>query len=110
MDGAGGNHAQATQIINMKDIVGKKQFKPGEVLITDKVQNLIDEGLLLDLYIDRHLRGDRGALDEEDKQANRRAIVGGDRIISSYRTAGGDFWIITEADRSSTTVLTPDEY
>ena len=59
----------------------------------------------------RHARGDWGDLDDEDRKANDRALQEGSRLFSAYKTkAGVKFWIITEADRSATTVLLPDEY
>lgn len=62
-------------------------------------------------YIARHARGDWGELDREDAEANRRAVEMGTRILSAYVVPGGTrIWIITEADRSATTVLLPDEY
>lgn len=64
-----------------------------------------------DQFIDRHVRGDWGNVDEEDSQANAEAVALGSRVLSSYRTLLGDaIWVITEADRSSTCVLTPDDY
>ena len=62
-------------------------------------------------FISRHMAGDWGELDDEDKQANNEALEQGLRILSAYRTRNGTkFWIITEADRSATTILLPDEY
>jgi hypothetical protein len=59
----------------------------------------------------RHSACDWGELDEEDKQANDGAIIHGFRILSAYRdTNDKKFWIITEADRSVTTVLLPEDY
>ena len=59
----------------------------------------------------RHSRGDWGEVDEEDKVANDRALKVGARLLSIYEsTQGTRFWIITEADRSVTTVLLPGEY
>jgi hypothetical protein len=59
----------------------------------------------------RHLTGDCGEMSEEDVLANLRAFVqGGERVFSSYETSLGKLWIITEADRSATTVLLPEEY
>jgi hypothetical protein len=59
----------------------------------------------------RHLLGDWGDLDEEDKQTNERALVEGTRLFSAYHAADGTkFWIITEWDRSVTTVLLPEDY
>ncbi len=59
----------------------------------------------------RHLIGDWGALDAEDWKANDRALIDGTRLFSVYESVSGiRFWIITEADRSVTTVLLPSEY
>ncbi len=61
--------------------------------------------------LSRHLQGDWGDMDAEDKQANDEALKAGSRLLSAYRTKSGTkFWIITEADRSATTVLLPNEY
>ena len=92
------------------DIIGENRFDLGQIFVTPGVTELIDRGLLLDLYIDRHWRGDWGDLDLEDKQTNEDAVLHGDRILSSFNTPAGKVWIITEADRSNTTALTPDEY
>ena len=60
----------------------------------------------------RHSRGDFGDMCDEDKKANRRAITDGARVFSSYdlERTFGKLWIITEADRSATTMLQPHEY
>jgi hypothetical protein len=59
----------------------------------------------------RHLSGDWGDVCAEDKQTNDRAIMEGTWILSSYQAANGTrFWIITEGDRSVTTVLLPEDY
>lgn len=61
--------------------------------------------------LSRHCRGDWGDCSPEDTLANDRALVEGARLLSVYRSrAGAKFWVITEADRSVTTVLLPDEY
>ena len=55
--------------------------------------------------------GDWGDLGEEDWQENDTALRTGLRLLSSYRSASGiTFWVITEADRSATTLLMPDDY
>lgn len=66
-------------------------------------------------YLARHSAGDWGELDAFDVQQNNRAVKAGLRILSAYDVpvGGGEtqrIWIITEADRSTTTVLRPDEY
>lgn len=59
----------------------------------------------------QHVMGYWGELDDEDWQANDRAVEEGTRILSAYRTSSGvKLWIITEADRSATTLLLPEEY
>jgi len=61
--------------------------------------------------LQRHVMGDWGELDEEDKKANDLALQTGERLLSAYRTANGTkFWIITEADRASSCVLLPEDY
>jgi len=61
--------------------------------------------------LQRHVAGDWGELDEEDKKANDGALQTGERLLSAYQSATGTkFWIITEADRSVTTVLLPEDY
>ena len=63
------------------------------------------------LRLQRHVAGDWGEVCAEDKQSNDHALVEGTRILSAYRAADGTkFWIITEADRSVTTVLLPEDY
>jgi hypothetical protein len=59
----------------------------------------------------RHQEGDWGDLGDEDKEDNDKAMWMGGRIFSAYRAMTGEkFWIITEADRKSTTVMLPEEY
>jgi hypothetical protein len=62
-------------------------------------------------FLMKHARGEWGDLDEHDAEANRIAVREGGRIVSSYKTRLGDrLWVITEADRSSTCLLLPEEY
>lgn len=63
-------------------------------------------------FLPRHLALDQGDLSDEDHQSNEAAIEDGERIFSSYLLRDGKtkIWIITEADRSSTCILLPDEY
>jgi len=59
----------------------------------------------------RHVVGDWGDVCAEDKKVNDQAVVDGMRVLSVYRAANGTkLWIITEADRSVTTILLPDDY
>ena len=62
-------------------------------------------------YITRHVTGDWGDLGEEDIQENEFSLVEGFRILSAYNLPNDQrLWIITEADRSATTLLLPSEY
>lgn len=62
-------------------------------------------------FLDKHVTGDWGECCDDDKRANELALEEETRIFSVYRTARGEkIWIITEADRSSTCILLPDEY
>ena len=59
----------------------------------------------------RHRQGDWGEVCGEDWELNDEAVENGTRILSAYRTAKQErLWIITEWDRSVTTILLPDEY
>ena len=58
----------------------------------------------------RFSRYDWGELDFEDIETNNHALLYGERILAAYDTCEGKIWIITEWDRSATTVLFPDEY
>ena len=62
-------------------------------------------------FLTRHGAGDWGALDDADRRENELSLHAGFRLLSAYRTRTGDtVWLITEADRSVTTLLLPDEY
>jgi len=58
----------------------------------------------------RHMSGDWAEMENEDQQANRDAVTHGDRVFSAYTLQDTKFWVITEADRSATTILLPSEY
>jgi hypothetical protein len=60
--------------------------------------------------LERHANQDWGDLCAEDRRTNDNAVKHGGRVLSSYELRGDKLWIITEADRSVTTLLTPDEY
>ena len=83
----------------------------GRVVATPGALNLLviagqDPGELLD----RHRSGDWGDVPPEDATENRRSVRHGWRILSSYPVGSNRIWIITEADRSSTCLLLPEEY
>ena len=87
-------------------------FPLGRVLATPGALRAFEEAQETPLpYLSRHLQGEWGDLDPEDSAANERALTGGSRLLSAYQLRSGTrVWIITEADRSSTTILLPDEY
>src|SRR5258708_110059 len=61
-------------------------------------------------FLARHQRGDWGECCPEDAKENERAVAEGYRVLSFYRTSNGErLWVITEADRSATTLLLPNE-
>lgn len=87
-------------------------FPLGKVVATPGAMSLFEALSTSPLeYLVRHVLGDWGELDAEDRQANEAALVHGSRIVSSYRLQGEHrIWLITEADRSATTFLLPEEY
>lgn len=86
------------------------KFPLGQVVATSGVSDTVPRDEII-AALERHVIGDWGTVCAEDVHANNRALSRGTRIISTYDTESGHkIWIITEADRSSTTVLFPDEY
>jgi hypothetical protein len=87
-------------------------FKPGRVVATPGAMEAMEKNNILSLdLLSRHLCGDWGVVPREDAKANRDALKYGSRLLSSYTlTDGSRIWLITEADRSSTTLLLPEEY
>ena len=62
-------------------------------------------------YLSRHANGDWGEVNDHDRQANEYAVEHGLPVRSAYTLSSGEkIWVRTEADRSSTTILLPDEY
>lgn len=90
----------------------KSRFALGQVVATPgAMEALTASGQSPDEFLRRHAVGDWGTICDEDQAANEEALHHGERLLSSYRTTmGAKLWIITEADRSSTTLLLPDEY
>ena len=86
-------------------------FNLGQVVATPNALDfLLHHGMTPAQLIERHARGDWGDLDTEDKCANDNALEHGGRLFSSYRVGTAKVWIISEADRSATTVLLPEDY
>jgi hypothetical protein len=88
------------------------KFPMGRVVATpDAIDALTKAGDSAETYLNRHVTGDWGNMPKEDAEENEHALREGFRLFSSYTLSDGtEIWIITEADRSSTTVLLPDNY
>ena len=91
----------------------ERRFATGQLVMTREVHDLIEQGRLdAACYIARHLKGDWGDVNDRDWQANDTALKrGDDRLFSSYDVAPDlTLWIITEWDRSATTLMLPSDY
>lgn len=88
-----------------------KLFCLGQIVATPPALSLLEKLKRTPAeFLSRHQSGDWGELCKEDQQANDSALKHGDRIFSAYKIDDAKIWIITEADRSSTTLLLPSEY
>ena len=85
------------------------KFQLGQVVITPHALGKLNSNDILNA-LNRHIVGDWGELDDEDRQTNDEALQSGDRLLSAYRSGSTKFWIITEASRTVTTVLLPEDY
>ena len=110
------------------------KFPLGAIVVTDSVRRLMNsddfdtvchdvlDGILFQVLppdrtpkpitriLARHAAGDWGTMSPEDKKANDAALRFGDRLMSSYTLKGEKVWVITEWDRSKTTILLPEDY
>ena len=94
----------------MSVITVNPRFNPGRLMITRNAKDVLPR-VEIDAAINRHLSGDWGDVCQSDWQLNEDALKKGDRLMSVYHTQDGEkFWIITESDRSATTVLLPSDY
>jgi len=85
--------------------LGRVVATPGALRALEKAEQLPAE------FLDRHVNGDWGDVPDEDKQENEFSVEQGFHILSAYTTSAGEkIWVITEADRSYTTILLPSEY
>lgn len=87
-------------------------FPPGRIVATPGALALLERAKKTPhAFLSRHLRGDWGDLCQDDKAENELSLKHGLRLMSSYHLIDSDnLWIITEADRSLTTLLLPSEY
>lgn len=99
---------------NKENGEGKGRIFPlGQVVATPgAIEAMSEDGTDSWELLDRHVAGDWGDLGEDDKQENELSVREGFRIFSAYilPKTGVKLWVITEADRSATTILLPSEY
>ena len=86
------------------------KFSLGQTVITANANAVLPEMDVV-LALQRHHSGDWGDVDEHDRQMNEDALRNGDRLVSIYKSVRGQkFYIITEWNRSVTTVILPEDY
>lgn len=89
----------------------KAKFQLGQIVATPGAIELVRrKNLALNTFILRHVTGDWGDIGAEDKATNDEAVEHGYQIHSAYNVGPGRIWIITEWDRSVTTILLPEDY
>jgi hypothetical protein len=93
----------------MTDAPDQIKFQPGSIVTTLGALDVATHEQIAAILA-RHLSGDWGEVDREDAAANEQALKYGERLMSVYDVNGEKLWVITEADRSATTVLLPREY
>jgi hypothetical protein len=92
------------------DFRSEPRFQLGKLAATPGALERVPHEEIMNA-LERHVCGDWGTVDEQDWVANNRALFEGTRVLSAYKASEGvTFWVITEADRSSTTILLPEEY
>ena len=85
--------------------LGRLYSTPGAIIALEESSDDCSE------FLNRHVTGDWSEMVNADQKENQRAIEDGSRIISAHRLSSGQkIWVITESDRSATTVLLADEY
>jgi hypothetical protein len=96
----------------MQQISKQPAFELGQIVATPGALAAIKKaGQQPGEFLTRHINRDWGDLDEEDRKENEYSLEHGFRLLSAYKTNAGDrLWIITESDRSVTTLLLPEEY
>ena len=86
-----------------------RYFSPGLLYVTPGISQLIQSGADITPLLARHLHGDWGDVDDEDKAANDRAVLNGGMILSAYKSDSPEtVWILTQD--GTTTVMLPEEY
>lgn len=90
----------------------ERKFPLGHVVATPRALDaIIAAGQSTHDFLRRHVHCDWGDVGDDDRRANEEALKTGERLLSVYRTKRGlKVWVLTEADRSATTILLPHEY
>ena len=95
---------------NLYVLPQKHRFPFGDLFVTAAVDKTIDPTDIAQA-LNRHAQGDWGDVCEDDRKENELSLAEGYRLFSVYHDRNGiKFWIITERDRSATTVLLPEDY
>jgi len=98
-----------TNNVLLATVSAKPRFPIGCLVITTNALDLLTEAEV-SKGLSRHITGDWGNVPADDQQSNEYALIHGDRLLSAYGEGERRFWIITEADRSVTTILLPNDY
>ncbi len=87
-------------------------FRLGQIVATPGALRALETaGDTPQTFLERHVCGDWGDLDEDDRKENALSLEHGFRLLSVYQTTAGEtLWVITEANREITTILLPEEY
>jgi hypothetical protein len=90
--------------------MGTSKFPLGQTVITRNAENTLHPADI-PIALGRHAAGDWGEVCDDDRRENELSLTQGFRLLSVYHDRNRvKFWIITEADRSATTVLLPEDY
>ncbi len=89
-----------------------KRLRLGQIVVTPAALKALEEAYQSpEEFLERHMKGDWGEVSSADWKENDLSVEKGFRILSSYSlSTGKTIWIITEADRSATTILLPEDY
>lgn len=95
--------------------IERRDFDIGELVMTNGVMELVQADPLIRVQqlataLFAYIHNDWGDVDDEDWETNDNSVRLGNRILAQYEVSGERIWIITEWDRSVTTVLLPEEY
>lgn len=88
-------------------------FETGTIVMTSGIRDMANDMLFrsgIDKALQCHMNGDWGSISDDDKEANDDALKNDDRLFSAYHIGGTKIWIVTEWNRSVTTILLPEEY